>query len=220
MNNEIEDKPRKRGHRKRKFGDQESKVISFRIGKDTYKENKEEIRENVNDVIASYGVGKKENKRGAKKTGETVNKDLEEDKKLLEEPKENKEKIFIIDKEIYNKRDYAKEFKNHGKSEQPEEIFLENELYTIHNYRDSVDKDKGNTVSKQIEGDKRKLSNYFDRFKDNNEKKQAQEDKKKIDEQETKNFKDNKDFKDDKDLFEEFKDFIDPNNKEFKKFFD
>jgi len=56
---------------------------------------------------------------------------------------------------------------------------MEDELYTIHNYRDNVDKDKENTVLKQIEGDKRKPNNYFDRFRDNNEKKQVQEDIKK-----------------------------------------
>ncbi|KKM71594.1 hypothetical protein LCGC14_1429000 [marine sediment metagenome] len=212
MNNEIEDKPKKRGHRKKKFGDQESKVITFRIGKKTYKRNKKGIREDVYDVIESYSVNKKVNKREAKKTKETVNNDVEEDKKLLEEPKENKEKIFIIDEEEYEQRDYIKEFTNKAEEEQPEEIFMVDESYTIHNYRDSVDRDKENTILKQMEGDKRKPNNYFDKFKDNNEKIQAQENIRNINKQ------DSKDSKSLEEIYEEFKDVIDPNNPRFKKF--
>ncbi len=70
MSNEIEDKPKKRGHRKKKFGDQESKVISFRIGKDTYDKNKKTIREKINTVIESEEIKKnliKKNKKNTKR---------------------------------------------------------------------------------------------------------------------------------------------------------
>ena len=61
LGKETESKPKKRGNRKKKFGDEESKVISFRIGKDTYDKNKEEIREKINNVIKSEATNKKTN---------------------------------------------------------------------------------------------------------------------------------------------------------------
>lgn len=42
---------KERGHRKKKFGDEESKVISFRIAKTIYENNKEEIRNKITKVI-------------------------------------------------------------------------------------------------------------------------------------------------------------------------
>jgi len=44
-------KVKERGHRKKKFGDEESKVISFRIAKTVYENNKEEIRNKITKVI-------------------------------------------------------------------------------------------------------------------------------------------------------------------------
>ena len=49
----------KRGHRKKKFGDEKSKVISFRIAENVYNDNKEEIREKVNNLIESEVKKKK-----------------------------------------------------------------------------------------------------------------------------------------------------------------
>ncbi|UCD02276.1 MAG: hypothetical protein JSV23_04485 [Promethearchaeota archaeon] len=40
-----------RGHRKKKFGNEQSKVISFRIAKTVYENNKEEIRNKITKVI-------------------------------------------------------------------------------------------------------------------------------------------------------------------------
>lgn len=51
-----------RGHRKRKFGDEESKVISFRIAKNIYEDNKDEIRDKVTKIIETE-VNKKKAKR-------------------------------------------------------------------------------------------------------------------------------------------------------------
>ena len=42
---------KERGHRRKKFGDEESKVISFRIAKIVYENNKEEIRNKITRVI-------------------------------------------------------------------------------------------------------------------------------------------------------------------------
>ena len=52
-------KAKERGHRKKKFGDDESKVISFRIAKTVYENNKEEIRNKITKVIETEVKRKK-----------------------------------------------------------------------------------------------------------------------------------------------------------------
>jgi len=54
-------KVKKRGHRKKKFGDEETKVISFRIAKAVYENNKKEIRNKITKVIETE-VNKKKTK--------------------------------------------------------------------------------------------------------------------------------------------------------------
>ncbi len=120
MNNEIEDKPKERGHRPKKFGDHESIVASWRVDKDAYKENKTEIRKDVNNVLESYNGNKKMVK---KEIPDVVNKptnNVEDINKLVKTEKKNKEKIFIINQEEYEQRDYLKEFTNREGLEQTE----------------------------------------------------------------------------------------------------
>ena len=52
-------KLKERGHRKKKFGDEESKVITFRIAKTVYDNNKEEIRDKITKVIETEVEKKK-----------------------------------------------------------------------------------------------------------------------------------------------------------------
>ncbi len=52
-------KVKERGHRKKKFGDEESKVITFRIAKTVYDNNKEEIRDKITKVIETEVEKKK-----------------------------------------------------------------------------------------------------------------------------------------------------------------
>ena len=52
-------KDKERGHRKKKFGDEESKVITFRIAKTVYDNNKEEIRDKITKVIETEVEKKK-----------------------------------------------------------------------------------------------------------------------------------------------------------------
>ena len=193
MSNEIEDKPKKRGHRKKKFGDQESKVISFRIGKDTYDKNKKTIREKINTVIESEEIKKnlikknKENSNSYFERFRNINIEKkqvqeEEDVKEINKQKENEEKVFVIDREIYDQRDYKKEFIEKSEPELTE--------------RDKLD-----------------LREAYEQYREAVEE-QVQEEVKEINKQGVKEIKDKKD------LFEEFKDFIDPNNKEFKEFMD
>ncbi|MFX1365116.1 MAG: hypothetical protein ACFFCE_17810 [Promethearchaeota archaeon] len=52
----------KRGHRKKKFGDEESKVISFRIAKTVYENNKDEIRDKITKIIETEVKRKKQKK--------------------------------------------------------------------------------------------------------------------------------------------------------------
>ncbi len=228
MNDKVEDKPKERGHRPKKFGDHESIVASWRVDKDAYKESKTEIRKDVNNVLESYSGNKKMVK---KEIPDVVNKptnNVEDINKLVKTEKKNKEKIFIIDQEDYDRRDYAKEFLELTKEEQPERVFMDDVLFQIHNNRDEVnkeDKDNENTVKqKQIKEDKKKSNNYFDRFKDNNGenieqiKDLVQEDKKKIDEQDTEDFRDDEEITEE--MYEEFKDFIDPNDERIKRFVD
>ncbi|HEC37588.1 hypothetical protein LCGC14_1277520 [marine sediment metagenome] len=171
MSKEVKDEPKKRGHRKKKFGSQESKVISFRIGKDIYNKNKKAIREKINTVIESESINKQINRIEPKKTKEIINNDIKKNKEVLKETVEVKEEVFVIDQEVYEQRDYIKEFVNKEKPEQPqedvknvtnsngiietkkrdaEEIIMVDELYTIHNYRDIVDKDKEKKELQQI----------------------------------------------------------------------
>ncbi len=53
------EKVKERGHRKKKFGDEESKVITFRIAKTVYDNNKEEIRDKITKVIETEVEKKK-----------------------------------------------------------------------------------------------------------------------------------------------------------------
>ena len=55
-------KLKERGHRKRKFGDEESKVISFRIAKTVYENNKDEIRDKITKIIETEVNRKKAKK--------------------------------------------------------------------------------------------------------------------------------------------------------------
>ena len=54
-----EKKVKKRGHRKKKFGDEESKVITSRIAKTVYDNNKEEIRDKITKAIETEVEKKK-----------------------------------------------------------------------------------------------------------------------------------------------------------------
>ncbi len=54
------EKTKARGHRKKKFGDEESKVISFRIAKSVYENNKEEIRDKISKIIETEVNRKKQ----------------------------------------------------------------------------------------------------------------------------------------------------------------
>ncbi|KKN31970.1 hypothetical protein LCGC14_0818500 [marine sediment metagenome] len=224
MSKEVKDEPKKRGHRKKKFGDEESIVASWRVGKDTYKEKREEIRKKVNNVLESYSVNKKVVKKEISDDIEKPISNIENINENVKIEKDNEEKIFIIDRDVYEQRDYAKEFTNKDELEQPEEN------------RKNTEKSDPNEV----------LS-YFDRFKDNNKKTQAQVDFIKRNESELTE-RDSRDLREDyehyreaideqvqgditetndqeendtrslEDIYEEFKDVIDPNNPIFKKF--
>ncbi len=161
MSKELKDESKKRGHRKRKFGDHESIVASWRVDKDAYKVNKTEIRKVVNNVLESYSDNKKINKTKYNKSEKTVNNDDKKDSKVVKETIKEKEKVFIIDSEIYNQRDYAKEFLGQAESEQPEE-----------NRSNTTTLNKIVNIEKS---DPKEVLSYFDRFKDNNKKIQAQE---------------------------------------------
>lgn len=233
MSKELKDESKKRGHRKRKFGDHESIVASWRVDKDAYKVNKTEIRKVVNNVLESYSDNKKINKTKYNKSEKTVNNDDKKDSKVVKETIKEKEKVFIIDSEIYNQRDYAKEFLGQAESEQPEE-----------NRSNTTTLNKIVNIEKS---DPKEVLSYFDRFKDNNKKTQAQVDFIKRNESELTE-RDSRDLREDyehyreaideqvqgditetndqeendtrslEDIYEEFKDVIDPNNPIFKKF--
>ena len=225
MREERKTTKKKRGHRKKKFGSQESKVISFRVGKDTYKEKKEEIREDVNNVLESYEISDAIEKPIS---------DVEKINTFVKTEKDRKQKIFIINQEEYEQRDYIKEFTNKAESEQPD--------VTKNNRRSSHELMEPKNLDPQ------EVFSYFDRFK-TAVKKPAQEDciqksepeqterenqslqenyeqhRNDVEEQVKKDVKeikeqDTKEIQAKKDLFEEFKEFIDKDNEEFKEFMD
>jgi len=235
MSKEVKDEPKKRGHRKKKFGDQESRIIAFRVGTDTYKENKTEIRKKVNNVLVSFSSNGKENKPEHSKQEKPVNKDGKKDNKAVEETKENKEKIFKIDMEEYEQRDYIKEFTSQEELEQPEE-----------NRSNSTNLNKIVNIEKS---DPKEVLSYFDRFKDPKKKTPAHEEfikksEPELTERDKLNLRDEyeryREAVDEEaqeytteindheergnrtleDIYEEFKDEIDQNSEVFKKFFD
>ncbi len=109
-------------------------------------------------------------------------KQSQEDVKEINMQKKNEEKVFVIDQEIYEQRDYKKEFIEKKELELTE--------------RDKID-----------------LRESYEQYREA-VKEQVQKNVNEI------NGHDKKEIKDKKDLFEEFKEFIDKDNEEFKEFMD
>ncbi len=202
MDEEIEEKQKKK-----------RKVVSFRVNGDTYDKNKKAIRKDVNGVLKSYS------EEGKVSTIKIKTEKAKKDKKLEKEPQETGEKIFTINLEEYEQRDYNIESMNvnDGKVDYPKETFTEQELYDIRNYEESRERENLN-LEKPQQNTKKKV-NYFDQFKDKEKRKlhPIHEDVKKVDN--SKHIQKKKDEKSLKELFEEFKELIDPKNKKFKEFF-
>ncbi len=109
-------------------------------------------------------------------------KQAQEDVKEINKQKGAEEKVFVIDQEIYDQRDYKKKFIEKSEPELTERDKL-NLREAYEQYREAVQE-------------------------------QVHEEVKEINEH------DIKEIKDKKDLFEEFKEFIDKDNEEFKEFMD
>lgn len=230
---EGDNKIKKRGHRKKKFGDAKSKVISFRIDENVYEDNKEEIREKVNHLIETEVKKKKSSKTKLRQRIQTTNSAQTKPSILSNKTSKGLDGYYSKRRDIVRKIQPSQENKNNSSVEkktvvnrdiirkiQPTQVNKNNIPKKETNINKHVEKETSNTIKPKEERPSNEVKYMFHEKHKDEVKKNVNEfiirEKEELKETITVK-KQDKTLKKKK-IFDEFNDFIDEDNEEFQEF--